>query len=326
MKSLILINSTGPMGASLVASIIEHMNYINLPVRKRGLNDYVIKKKNLKRDNFFKNRTIQILENYSKKIQLSGLGVQERDKSNKKSLFEYKKNFEKINKFKNKKFNNLSDMYFQSMHLFNQCTIYKKRLNKPKGSIEFLLGINFYDTKSLYNCYRKNFKVIKLINLNRNFNDWFEALASQKFAKKISFKFLKMSIINNYLFYKQYNTKKNNHNALNINFEDLFIDKKKTINKINYFISDKKKKSFYRSIRGKNFDLFGSVYNFKRAFTLSDKKYMYLNKIAHKYIQFTILVYNKSEFLGRFLDLIFQFLYIYNLIVYKIMNSKNMKY
>ena len=49
MKNLILVNFTGPMGASLVASIIEHMNYINLPVRKRGLNDYIIKKEILKR-------------------------------------------------------------------------------------------------------------------------------------------------------------------------------------------------------------------------------------------------------------------------------------
>ena len=87
MKNLILVNSTGPMGASLVASIIEHMNYINLPVRKRGLNDYIIKKRNFKRDNFFKNRTIQILEKYSKKIQISGLSIRERGKSNKKKSF-----------------------------------------------------------------------------------------------------------------------------------------------------------------------------------------------------------------------------------------------
>ena len=213
-------------------------------------------------------------------------------------------------------------MYFQSMHLFNQSTIYKKRLNKPKGSIEFLLGINFYNTKNLYDCYKKNFKVIKIINLNRHFNDWFESLASQNFDKEISFKFLKMSIINNYLFYKKYNMQKNNFNALNIDFDDLFINNKNTINKIFIFISHKKKTSFHSSIMRKSFDVFGSIYTFKRAFTLSDKKYTYLNKIAHKYIKFTISVYNKSEFLGRFLDLMFQFLYIYNLIVYKIIIAK----
>ena len=83
---IILINSTGPMGASLVASLIEHSNVINLPVRKRGLNDYVMLYKKINEDDYFKNRTIEILKNYSKKIQLSGLSIKERDNSKKKNF------------------------------------------------------------------------------------------------------------------------------------------------------------------------------------------------------------------------------------------------
>ena len=88
---IVLINSTGPMGASLVASIIEHLDVINLPVRKRGLNDYVMLNRNFIEDDFFKKRTIEILNNYSKKVQLSGLGVRERDKSKKKNFLTLKK-------------------------------------------------------------------------------------------------------------------------------------------------------------------------------------------------------------------------------------------
>ena len=92
------------MGASLVASIIEHLDVINLPVRKRGLNDYVMLNRNFIEDDFFKKRTIEILNNYSKKVQLSGLGVRERDKSKKKKFFDFKKNKKKIYKFKKKSF------------------------------------------------------------------------------------------------------------------------------------------------------------------------------------------------------------------------------
>lgn len=306
------------MGASLVASLIEHSNVINLPVRKRGLNDYVMLYKKINEDDYFKNRTIEILKNYSKKIQLSGLSIKERDNSKKKKLFDYK--IKKINKFKNKKFTRLSEMYFESMHLFNDCTVYKKKLDKPTASIEFVLGINFYDTKKLYLNYKKNFKNIKVINLNRNFNSWFESLASQNFSKKISLKYLKMSIINNFIFYKRYNKKKKDFDGLNIKFENIFIKKKETINKIFTYLNLKKKID-YNMLIDKKFDVFGATYNFQKAFKLSDKKYFYLNEATLKFVNFTITVYKKNKLLGRCLDLFFQFFYIYNLLKYKIKNK-----
>ena len=49
-----------------------------------------------------------------------------------------------------------------------------------------------------------------------------------------------MSIINNYLFYKKYNKKIKNFNALNVKFESIF-KKKYTFNKIINYLSPKKK-------------------------------------------------------------------------------------
>ena len=308
------------MGASLVASIIEHLDVINLPVRKRGLNDYVMLNRNFIEDDFFKKRTIEILNNYSKKVQLSGLGVRERDKSKKKKFFDFKKNKKIIYKFKKKKFSSLSEMYFESMYLLNNCTSYKNKVIKPKGSIEFVLGINFYDTKKLYSNYKKNFRNVKIINLNRNFSDWFEALVSQNFSKNISLKYLKMSIINNYLFYKKYNKKIKNFNALNVKFESIFKKKKYTFNKIINYLSPKKKIDF-DTLMDKKFDVFGSICGFEKAFKISDKKYSYLNKITMKFVNFTIFVYERNKVFGKCLDLIFQFLYIYNLFIYKVNNK-----
>ena len=41
---LIVLNSVGPMATSLVASIIEKYGYINLPIRKRQIHQYLLKK------------------------------------------------------------------------------------------------------------------------------------------------------------------------------------------------------------------------------------------------------------------------------------------
>ena len=38
---LIVINSFGPMGSTVVSKSIEHYGFLNLPLRKLGLNDYL---------------------------------------------------------------------------------------------------------------------------------------------------------------------------------------------------------------------------------------------------------------------------------------------
>ena len=42
---LVVISSFGPMGSTVVASIVEKFGYLNLPIRKMGLTDYLLKKK-----------------------------------------------------------------------------------------------------------------------------------------------------------------------------------------------------------------------------------------------------------------------------------------
>ena len=54
-----------------------------------------------------------------------------------------------------KNFNSFSEMYFESMMIFNSCLTYKNSINKPKGVIE--LSVNFT------NIIRGNYmKVIKM--------------------------------------------------------------------------------------------------------------------------------------------------------------------
>ena len=62
---LILINSFGPMGSTVVASILEKFGYLNLPIRKRNFHEYLINKRILS-DPYFKNETIRILKGFEK--------------------------------------------------------------------------------------------------------------------------------------------------------------------------------------------------------------------------------------------------------------------
>ena len=39
---IVLVNSTGPMGSTVVGSLIEKFDFINIPLRKLGLHDYLV--------------------------------------------------------------------------------------------------------------------------------------------------------------------------------------------------------------------------------------------------------------------------------------------
>jgi len=40
--SLVVINSWGPMGSSLLASLVEKWGYLNIPIRQTGLTEYLM--------------------------------------------------------------------------------------------------------------------------------------------------------------------------------------------------------------------------------------------------------------------------------------------
>ena len=91
---LIVINSYGPMGSSIVASVIEKYGYINLPIRKTKLEEYVLNLRKIN-DPFFKNRMREVLDSLSSKRITGGVSVIDRD--NNPPLIRIDKNKKKMN-------------------------------------------------------------------------------------------------------------------------------------------------------------------------------------------------------------------------------------
>ena len=140
-----------------------------------------------------------------------------------------KKNLERINEFE-KNFNSFSEMYFESMMIFNSCLTYKNSINKPKGVIELSVNLHKYNSRQLYESYKNEFKDIKIINLTRSFDDLINSMVSQNLHH---YKFNILNYKNTYLDYiKSIETFK----GLNIDFKNIFQpNTEKIINKLSEY-------------------------------------------------------------------------------------------
>ena len=124
MKKIVCIFSHGPMGSSTLGSIVEHFNFLNMPIRKYGLYDSIIKRKNSR--NIYKRRIIEIASLLSSKSYLGGRGMVDRNKL--KNIFFKKKILNDLDKkiFK-KKFQKINIKVFKTYEVFNDNIIYKNK-------------------------------------------------------------------------------------------------------------------------------------------------------------------------------------------------------
>jgi len=274
---LIVINSYGPMASTVISSVIEKFGYINLPIRKRKLEEYVIDKRKID-DTYFKDRTIHVLKNLSNLNSIGGINVIDRNKNKLEKKINLNLIQSDLDNFYNKKYTSLEEMYFDSMLIANKATIYKKKTNTIRGSIELATYIEQNDNKEVFRLYKKKFKKVKFINLDREFTSWLNSLLSQKlFERNRSYlpKIVKLSSrkkdYNNYLL------NSNNYQALQINFDEIFLPYtfqfiKKIENFLNINPDIKYQKEFY--------DLYGSLRDFSSTFNKLDDNVNYLSKYS----------------------------------------------
>lgn len=306
---LIVINSYGPMGTSVVGSILEKFGYINLPIRKRKLEDYVLGKKDIQ-DTYFKNRTLELFNNLSKGNHSGGTGVLDRNKNSKQKKLDINLVKFELEHFTNKNYSNLEDMYFDSMIIANKATIYKKKIKNVVGSIELATNLEKVDNKKLYEFYKKKFKKVKFINLNREFVSWLNSLLSQRLLEKnrpLIPNIVKLSSrkrdYDNYLKDSLY------YDSLDLSFEDIFIPNTlNTIKKIEYFL----KKNISKVIlENEYFDLYGAERNFMTTFTKADDNINYISKLSK------LIASKINSHPNLLIDILFQFSYIIDYLTIK---------
>ena len=317
---LILINSFGPMASSVIASILEKFGYLNLPLRKRDIHEYLIKKRNLS-DPYFKNETIRILKSFEKKKNLGGTNIFARNQGNNLPRINMQKDLERINEFEKKNFNSFSEMYFESMMIFNNCLIYKNPINNPKGVIELSVNLHKYNSKQLYESYKNEFKDIKIINLTRNFDDLINSMVSQNFAQKQKqLHHYKFNILNYKNAYLDYLKSIETFEGFNVDFKNIFQpNTEKIITKLSDYIEEDTLD--YQSFKKKNFDLYGKITSFEETFNSIDNNINYIFPIIKKLIKF-FFVSPQRKIINILAIIIFQIFYLFSMMKFKIKYKK----
>jgi hypothetical protein len=316
---LIVINSLGPMGSTLISSLVEHYGYLNFPLRKLGVHDYLSKKRKLE-DNYLKNKFISLMKRYNEVQKLGGVSVL--DRKNRPLIKKIDLNLvnKEINNFQKKNFESLKEMYFEAFFIFNKSLKYKLPIKHPLGAIELTNDIYKYQDCDLQYLYKKEFNEVYFINIRRDFLSWLNSFVSQYYSYpglNLRSVFFKLSNVK-----KNFNSYENSlnkfKNSLNIYFDEMFIPNNLNLKyKIENYLNLKSNFDMEKM----NYDLYGGLTDFKKAFTKHDDNHFFLPKTFHYLYKKLGKFYFKNIFLDLFLDIIFQLVYLIGYIKFKINNA-----
>ena len=295
MKKIVCIFSHGPMGSSTLGSIIEHFNFLNMPIRKYGLYDSIIKRKNSR--NIYKRRIIEHASLYSSKSYLGGRGMLDRNKL--KNIFFKKKILNDLDKkiFK-KKFQKINIKIFKTYEVFNDNIIYKNKKKNYKGIIYYPANIHYFDSKTVYKNFKKEFKNVIFFAMKRGFEDWISSLLSQTFIKnKIKIIHLNRRLSKIYKDYQKYlNFIENLPNCKIIEFEDIFIKKRNIVKEL--------KLGQIYNIKSKKFDHWTRLVDYDSTFKKFDNKNKILSKNSLNLIKFFLKSEKKNFYKMLLIDII----------------------
>ena len=288
-NKIVIINSFGPMGSSVLAALIEKFGFGNTPVRKLGLNEYLMGRIEFN-SGYMQNRIQTIMENHQHLISIGGISVLDRDNSHEIKLIDEKK-FEKLRStFIKKQASSISDLFLSCRSFYDNCLTYKEPLNPPYQQIELTTSSQNYDPKLLYKAYREQFDEVFVISLTRNFDGWINALASQAMSHpKFKNKYL-FSPHKQFALWQHYNTHAENAEGMIIPFESLFDNPlKKLVPKLSEFFGIPSPKIDYKA---EQYDLYGRLKSFEETFTPFDDKIEFLSKhTQQKYVE----LFNNSK-------------------------------
>jgi hypothetical protein len=312
LSKLVVISSFGPMASTVVASIVEKFGYLNLPVRKMGLTDYLLKKRSLN-DSYMYELLSSHMINSSKIKKLGGVSVIERE-LNKVRVLDIHKIKKNLDLLKKRKFNSIDEMYCAHKNAYAKSVIYKTINSEYSYQIEMLTGRDYnFNPIKLYKSMKQNFDEVYFIHLNRSFESWCNSMVSQWFYKKNFLSLIhpfKISEIR-----KGYNNYKNfirEIPGLNLDFDKLFFpDNIKTINEISKYINVNGDKIDWEN---EKYDLYGSITEYSKTFTKFDDNTNFLSK----YTRYLIKKKYKKNKISFFDNTYVSFFYLLDLLRFRL--------
>ena len=291
------------MGSTSLGSLIEKYGFINLPLRKFFLSEYVMGLKKIS-DKSMQYRCIENINTLSESLCLGGTSVKDRD-SREAKVRTSKPSNEEIEDFLSFEPKNLYS-------LISHCFIFTAKFTKYKEINYPINGFVIYEmpqfkikypyTQSEYLKVLINKKDFKCFIMNRKFNEWCSSILSQQDYKSKA-GLIKKTISLEKLFkrWQEIQILSKMENIYQIKIESILLPN--TTN-ANFLISSilSLPKIDNDSLVSQKFDLYGSVLNYDLAFKPSDKSFKnsnIINKIIFKtYIKF-------PKFLRYLIDLIF---------------------
>jgi hypothetical protein len=305
---LIVINSAGPMGSTVLGALIEQFGYQNLPARKRGLHDYLMGERSVE-DNHLRMRTRHLVESLATPRVGGGTSVIDRDRKMPIQRLDPRRIEDDLSTFDSKHFSSVADMYLESSQLLAKGMTYKPVWTKPRGWIEYTTDIEaFSDSASiLYERYCREFGDVLFFHMHRDFVGWLDSLSSQLLlAKKLTPECARLRLSGARKRYDQYEQAVSAIPGIHINFESLFLpNTPRLVEELSNVLGSPEG----ADLEAANYDLYGSVTDYKSAFSRDDVTGKYLNGAA---ISFAKLAEGKPR-LGFLDDLIFEVLYLFSL-------------
>jgi len=275
---LVVINSAGPMGSTVLGSILEKLGYLNLPARKRDLHGYLMGRRTLD-DDYFKQRTLAIMNAMGEVTTGGGTGVRDRNSAPPVRRADPQRVQAQIPGYMQARFGSLAELYASSNRLLADSVIYKD-VAPYVGHIEYPTDIELYSgrAKALYDRYVQEFDEVVFFHMQRNFVGWLNSLMSQLlFARRFQWHHLLVRLSSIYRRYENYQCVTAEIPGHHVDFDELFAPNTQGLVQRLAHIFDAQ---VPEHLEQQTFDLYGRVCGYDKTFTKEDDCHSYISEFA----------------------------------------------
>lgn len=281
MPRLVVVNSFGPMGSTLLAALLEKLGFGNVPLRKTELHQYLMGLYALD-SGVMQQRVINTIKDHAQPGQRGGVSIIDRGNQTPHALTGTSHIQDKIASYKQTVFTSLQDLYSASHRFYYDAVVYKPMTNNRDWHIELTVDIHRYDHKKLYQAYQDHFDDVRMIHLHRPFRGWINSLASQAFVHPDLKNRMKFFPHKRYEDYKLYEDAVAQMPGLNIGFDDLFDKPIETLAADCARFLDVPFPT--TDWRAQEYDMYGKIIPYEKAFTRFDDKRSYLQPKTLDYL------------------------------------------
>jgi hypothetical protein len=282
---LVVINSAGPMGSTVLASMVEKFGYLNLPARKRDLHGYLVGRRTLD-DDHFKRRNLAIMDGMSQTVTGGGTGVLDRNSAPSVRRADPAKVEAEIPAYMQAKFGSIAELYEASNKLLADSVVYKD-VAPYIGHIELPTDIELYADRAqeLYDRYVQEFDEVVFFHMQRNFAGWMNSLMSQLlFARRFHWEHLLVRLSSIYRRYENYRRVTNEIPGHHVDFDELFAPNTQALaTRLAGILGGE----VPENLEAQQFDLYGRVVSYDKAFTKEDDRRSFISDFARGLVENT---------------------------------------